>query len=183
MGKRHKLKILEKYYNDILNGTKTFEIRKNDRNFQVGDVLSLHVWDPEENEFKSGIKADVRIVYITDFEQKEGYVVLGIDLLNAEESFEELGDTVLYRGPGEIKIFLDDKLIPLDDFKWTADPDDSGGLYEFITLNEIKQYLESYRLNEEVIYVWYETPLTGFIYQYGNYGEYWTKHGETRGFA
>ena len=36
------LKVLEKYYNDILIGKKTFEVRKNDRDYQVGDELVLY---------------------------------------------------------------------------------------------------------------------------------------------
>lgn len=31
----HKLKVFIKYADAIMNGTKTFEIRKNDRNFKV----------------------------------------------------------------------------------------------------------------------------------------------------
>lgn len=33
----HTLKIQKQYADAVLNGTKTFEIRKNDRNFKVGD--------------------------------------------------------------------------------------------------------------------------------------------------
>lgn len=32
----HRLKLNSAYYNDSASGIKTFEIRKNDRNFQVG---------------------------------------------------------------------------------------------------------------------------------------------------
>lgn len=37
----HELKIESKYFTDILKGIKKFEIRKNDRNYQVGDYLIL----------------------------------------------------------------------------------------------------------------------------------------------
>jgi hypothetical protein len=33
----HRLKVLIKYADAIMDGTKTFEIRRNDRNFKVGD--------------------------------------------------------------------------------------------------------------------------------------------------
>lgn len=33
----HRLKVLIKYADAIMNGTKTFEIRKNDRGYEVGD--------------------------------------------------------------------------------------------------------------------------------------------------
>ncbi len=34
----HRLKIQEQYADAVLNGTKTFEIRKNDRGYEVGDM-------------------------------------------------------------------------------------------------------------------------------------------------
>ena len=39
--KIHKLKLNAKYYEDSKRGIKTFEIRKNDRDYKIGDVLEL----------------------------------------------------------------------------------------------------------------------------------------------
>ena len=39
----HRLKVFIKYANAIMNGTKTFEIRKNDRGFKVGDEIVFNV--------------------------------------------------------------------------------------------------------------------------------------------
>lgn len=44
----HSLKVLPKYFEAILIGDKTFEIRKNDRNYQVGDKLILKEWNGEK---------------------------------------------------------------------------------------------------------------------------------------
>ena len=35
--KVHNLKIKPQYFKDVVSGIKTFEVRKNDRNFKVGD--------------------------------------------------------------------------------------------------------------------------------------------------
>ena len=35
----HNIKIKKKYYDAVLSGEKTFEIRKNDRDYQVGDII------------------------------------------------------------------------------------------------------------------------------------------------
>lgn len=43
----HRLKIQEQYADAVLNGTKTFEIRKNDRGYKVGDEI---VFDVVTNE-------------------------------------------------------------------------------------------------------------------------------------
>ena len=40
----HELKILPRWFNDVQAGVKNFEIRKNDRDFKVGDVLCLKEW-------------------------------------------------------------------------------------------------------------------------------------------
>lgn len=39
--KIHELKLDTFYFDDVKSGLKTFEIRKNDRDYQVGDLLSL----------------------------------------------------------------------------------------------------------------------------------------------
>lgn len=72
---KHELKINPEYLAAIHAGEKTFEIRNNaDRNFQVGDALLLKGWD---RDFTGDFVEKV-VSYITDFEQKPGYVVLGL---------------------------------------------------------------------------------------------------------
>lgn len=43
----HRLKVIIKYADAIMNGTKTFEVRKNDRGYEVGDKI---VFDVVTNE-------------------------------------------------------------------------------------------------------------------------------------
>lgn len=42
--KVHDLKCIPPYFDDILAGRKPFEVRKNDRNYEVGDHLRLREW-------------------------------------------------------------------------------------------------------------------------------------------
>ena len=42
----HTLKIWPQYYSRVKDGSKTFEIRENDRGFQKGDLVELREWDP-----------------------------------------------------------------------------------------------------------------------------------------
>lgn len=42
----HELKIWPQYYGCVADGTKTFEVRENDRGFQPGDEVILREWDP-----------------------------------------------------------------------------------------------------------------------------------------
>lgn len=83
----HTLKILPKYYKDVISGKKTFEIRKNDRSFQLDDILALKEWVEEQTEiglkgYYTGSMVFAKITYIFDNPDylKEGYVILGIDI-------------------------------------------------------------------------------------------------------
>lgn len=73
---KHKLKILSEYFQMQLESKKNFEIRKNDRNYHVGDLLILKEYDPRTRRL-SGRYMIVEITYITNYMQKDGYVVLG----------------------------------------------------------------------------------------------------------
>lgn len=42
----HELKIWPQFYCRVVDGSKTFEIRNNDRSFQSGDTVILKEWDP-----------------------------------------------------------------------------------------------------------------------------------------
>lgn len=81
--KIHKLKTLPKYFKAQILGNKQFEVRKNDRDFHVGDVLILEEWD---NKY-TGSVLYVRVTYVLrDFEGlRDGYVVLGTEALTKEE--------------------------------------------------------------------------------------------------
>ena len=76
--KLHELKIYPKYFEDVLSGKKNFELRKNDRNFHVGDNILLKEWD---NIKYSGRSIYAEITYMLDdsfIGLEKGYVILGI---------------------------------------------------------------------------------------------------------
>lgn len=79
--KLHRLKLSLDYYDDVMSGAKNFEVRKNDRDYQVGDLIEFL---PSERGVALP-KCDDRIFLITymlsssQFDAiKDGYVVLGI---------------------------------------------------------------------------------------------------------
>lgn len=43
----HELKVVPPYFDSLVAGTKTFEVRRNDRAYQRGDVLRLGEWHPQ----------------------------------------------------------------------------------------------------------------------------------------
>lgn len=68
------LKILPEYFQAQVEGKKNFEIRKSDREYKVGSVLSLREFDGKKY---TGRRAKVIVTFITDYGQRDGYVVLG----------------------------------------------------------------------------------------------------------
>ena len=55
----HKLKTLPAFYADVECGVKTFDIRKNDRNFRVGDALILEEYDIVAKKFSGNSLKEV----------------------------------------------------------------------------------------------------------------------------
>lgn len=67
----HRLKVLIKYADAIMNGTKTFEVRKNDRGYEVGDKIVFDVVTNEGYSIGEAARhplngATYRIDYILD---------------------------------------------------------------------------------------------------------------------
>ena len=74
----HELKIQPKYFETILSREKTFEIRKNDRGFEVGDTVVLKEYTDKKGY--TGNYAKGKILFMTDFNQKRGYIVFSYKL-------------------------------------------------------------------------------------------------------
>lgn len=76
---RHELKIAPRFFEDVAHYAKRAEVRKNDRDYKVGDTYILREWD---GTAYTGREAAIEISYILtaeDFPEgiKEGYCVLG----------------------------------------------------------------------------------------------------------
>lgn len=76
--KSHDLKILQKYFEAVVAGVKRFELRKNDRNFQVGERIILREWDGEQF---TGRNIAYIITYVLkdcpEYGLKDGYCIIG----------------------------------------------------------------------------------------------------------
>jgi len=76
----HELKILPEYFKAVSSFEKRFEVRKNDRNFKVGDRLWLKEWNQETKEYTG--RTCLRIVtYILEGGQygiEKDYVIMSL---------------------------------------------------------------------------------------------------------
>ena len=83
--KIHKLKTLQPYFDEVLKGRKTFELRKDDRNFQVGDRLDLFEGDEQVDDISQRKNQNHIHRFVTykleggKFGLEEGYCILGLN--------------------------------------------------------------------------------------------------------
>lgn len=75
----HELKCWPGYFLPLCERVKSFEIRKNDRDFKVGDTLILRQWNPETGYYEWGM-IEREVTYVTDFPTglRDGYVCMGL---------------------------------------------------------------------------------------------------------
>ena len=75
----HELKILPQYFEEVWDGNKNFELRKDDRDYKVGDSLRLLEFDYGTY---TGRECNREIKYILrnadQYGLKEGFVILAI---------------------------------------------------------------------------------------------------------
>lgn len=73
----HELKTEREYFEAVVKGEKTFEVRKDDRGFCEGDFLAIN---ESENGETTGRCAIVQITYVLRAEEycKKGFCILGI---------------------------------------------------------------------------------------------------------
>lgn len=78
---KHELKVWPQFFDDIFHRRKMFDVRKNDRDYRVGDWAIFRNYDPESKTYLGGI-CGREITYILDggqFGIEPGYVVLSLN--------------------------------------------------------------------------------------------------------
>lgn len=78
----HELKTWPDLYESMASKIKQFDIRKNDKNFEVGDTLILKKWDPETEKYTGNIlNANVDyIMFGGQFGIEEEYCIMSISV-------------------------------------------------------------------------------------------------------
>ena len=90
----HAIKIKEVYFKAVLSGEKTFEIRKNDRDYQVGDIIHFVPVDDECGMIIPHDPNAYKITYVFhggEYGLEEGFCVFGIA---PEAHDKEIGDLI-----------------------------------------------------------------------------------------
>lgn len=79
----HELKILPRWFNDVAEGKKKFEIRKADRDFKEDKWIILKEWENGEYTGRC-IEAIIEYIYYGDgtYGLPEGWCILGIKVMS-----------------------------------------------------------------------------------------------------
>lgn len=80
VARTHELKIWPVCFEATLSGAKTFDVRENDRDYQVGDAVQLQEYEPESETY-SGRSVARWITYVLHggaFGLEPGWCVLGL---------------------------------------------------------------------------------------------------------
>ena len=89
----HTIKTHSQYFQANRDGIKPFELRKNDRDYQVGDYLYSREYDPEMRDF-TGRWQFWKIIYtLTDF-LPVGYVAMTIQAITNDEEYNRVFNIV-----------------------------------------------------------------------------------------
>lgn len=75
---KHELKIEQQFLDALLDGSKTFEVRINDRGYQKGDTLEFHM-DRCNGKFPCDGKREFEVTYVhSGLGLQANYVVLAV---------------------------------------------------------------------------------------------------------
>lgn len=88
----HKLKCHSEFFDAVVSGSKSFEIRKNDRGYEVGDDLHLVRTDKAGKPTHPGQDVVKRVHYLLEggqFGILHGFVVLGLERPRSLDDFTD----------------------------------------------------------------------------------------------
>ena len=82
--KVHQIRLAKSYFDDVVNGIKTFELRKNDRGYKKGDILEMMEFADGKN---TGRTVKVLVTYILEDYTgiEDGYCIMATKLMKDGE--------------------------------------------------------------------------------------------------
>lgn len=91
----HELKIWPEFFDKLQSGEKTCELRKDDRDYKVGDLLRLREWQMQ-GHYYTGREATRQITHVlrhrsgagcaADFGLAQGYAILSVAPLQLSQN-------------------------------------------------------------------------------------------------
>jgi len=113
--KTHELKTWQPYFDLLKKDIKPFELRKDDRDYQTGDILKLNEYDPKTEKY-SGESVSKLVVFILrggQFGIENGYCAIGLKQLSSKVEGEKSAEIQFLVGRGH-ETFLTRSFTPLE---------------------------------------------------------------------
>lgn len=93
----HDLKLWPEFFDAVVSGCKTFEVRDNDRGFENGDILHLQEYEPDCGHY-TGAECWMRVVYVCAIPMTDDMVGMSIEPLTTEaEAYTDLAADPAYQ--------------------------------------------------------------------------------------
>jgi len=94
----HELRCWPEFFAPLLSGEKTAELRYNDRDYQVGDILLLREWEPK-GEVYTGRECKRVVTHVLHGAGTVGVIapLRGLSLKYVMLSLQEMGQAELWR--------------------------------------------------------------------------------------
>lgn len=113
--KIHQLKIEKQHYDDLMSGKKKAELRFNDRDYAVGDLLffkGIALPDGNVKPFTFSIFKSVEVFYVTHIIDNPTYLQPGYVMMSIMKlSIDYHGNLLNIYIPSELKRYENNKLI------------------------------------------------------------------------
>ena len=77
----HEIKCWPKFYQQVIDGRKTFELRRDDREYNAGDHLLLREWFPDEQDYSTR-ECLCYVPYLLRSEHTPGHVIMSIRIVD-----------------------------------------------------------------------------------------------------
>ncbi len=74
----HELKTHVAFFERMADGSKTFEIRRNDRDFREGDEIILREYDPEVGYLGRSVRRRITFLMVGYHALRDGFVAMGL---------------------------------------------------------------------------------------------------------
>jgi len=91
----HELKVWESYFHALWNGSKPFELRRDDRDFRTGDTLRLRETFYRNREYTGREIRTGPVTYILrhepEFGLMDGFAILGLEPKRFQKTTERSG--------------------------------------------------------------------------------------------
>ncbi|QXO10366.1 hypothetical protein [Proteus phage vB_PmiM_ZX7] len=91
--KKHEIKIYPLYFSQVCYGLKKAELRINDRNYQIGELVCMKEYNPDTKSYTGNfVTIEITMVNdVSDFTNVNNQVMFSFNVLNIQQPQKSIG--------------------------------------------------------------------------------------------